>query len=684
MRIVTGDERTFQWESAGGLVVVRMDAPGEKVNTWTGAALADLARLIAELEKRGKDVEGVLFLSGKPDSFHVGANLRTVLETGLRGHSVDGPGLGGLVATVHSLFSRLAALGVPTLAAVNGPCLGGGLELALAMTARIASDNPRTVFGLPECSLGLIPGGGGTQRLPRLIGCPAVDLILRGRVVPAGTALALGLIDGLVAEKDLAAKARDFLLEIISGKGVLQRAEPDFSNLDSRLAEAHRQVVEAARGRELPAPGLALKAMREGLRRTLAEGLEIERECFLEAAATPEAEGSINTFFLKSYQDKALADVPPGFSPKPVKKAAVLGFGTMGRGIAIDILRRMSIPVVVKDIPEALQAGTEFVRNTLDGILKREGRADVDSLVDLIKPVSEWTHDFNDVDLVIEAVFEDPDVKAEVYRELCVVVPRECLIASNTSGIPISRLAENVSGPERFAGLHFFSPVWQMELLEVIRGEKTGAHTISSLLHFCGAIRKRPLLCNDHPGFVVNAMLSPYLLKTFELLESGVTIEGIDEAMVLFGFPLGPVKLMDEVGIDVVHAALTKSLGLRPPVILENLVRAGRFGRKKSGRGFYLKDGRVDPEVLPLIPVPGQPGDYSRHGIQDMLYHPFVQVGRELLAKGVVDDHRSIDMGAIWGIGFPPDKGGPLKWADLTGLSQKLYGQSFYPAAPGE
>jgi 3-hydroxyacyl-CoA dehydrogenase len=252
------------------------------------------------------------------------------------------------------------------------------------------------------------------------------------------------------------------------------------------------------------------------------------------------------------------------------------------------------------------------------------------------------------------------------------------LIASNTSSISINQLARGIKNPERFCGAHFFSPVWMMQLLEIIRGEKTSPDTMNHLLAFCGAIKKRAVVCTDHPGFVVNALLIPYLLKAFDLLESGVPIEKIDEAMVKFGLPLGPIKLTDEVGIDIFYFALTKSLNKKAPQTIENMISAGRLGRKKSGKGFFFADGKVDPEAIIFIHSRGVPKDFSIPEIQGMLFSPFVAVGKELLEKGVVSDPRSIDIGAIWGMGFPADKGGPLKWADLMGLSNHLYGVEFY------
>lgn len=361
-----------------------------------------------------------------------------------------------------------------------------------------------------------------------------------------------------------------------------------------------------------------------------------------------------------------------------MRKVGVLGFGTMGRGIVIDLLRNMEIPVVVKDIPEALEPGKAFVRKILDGMAeKRTLKASVDDLMQRLTVTPSYDGHFRDVDLVIEAVFEDLKVKDQVYREICSVVPGDCLIASNTSTIPVTRMAKSVSRPERFGGAHFFSPVWMMQLLEIIKGEKTSPDTVHHLLSFAGAIRKRPIVCNDNPGFVVNALLLPYFMKVYGLMEEGVAIEKIDSAMVKFGMPVGPVKLIDEVGIDVQHLGLL-AMGVEPPQTLKNVIRDGRTGFKKSGKGFFVKDGNVDPSVLPLIANQGRSKEIPAEEIQMLLYQEFVKKGKELLDRGIVDSPKPIDVGMIWGIGFPPDKGGPMKWADLTGLSGHLYRKKFY------
>jgi 3-hydroxyacyl-CoA dehydrogenase len=410
----------------------------------------------------------------------------------------------------------------------------------------------------------------------------------------------------------------------------------------------------------------------------LTEGLEIEKRYFVEVVLSNEAKGSIHTFFLKTETDKPISMVPKNFQPKPIRKVGVLGFGTMGRGIVIDLLRNMEIPVVVKDIPEALEPGKAFVRKILDGMAEKKSlKTSVDDLMKRLTVTPSYDDHFKDVDIVIEAVFEDLKVKDQVYREVSPIVSSDCIIASNTSTIPVTRMSKSVTHPERFGGAHFFSPVWMMQLLEIIKGEKTSLDTIHHLLSFAGAIRKRPIVCNDNPGFVVNALLQPYCMKVYGLMEEGVAIERIDSAMVKFGMPVGPVKLIDEVGIDVQHLAFL-AMGIEPPQTLKNVVQDGRAGLKKSGKGFFLKDGSVDPSVLPLIANLGRSKEMTVQDIQMLLYGEFVKKGKELLDQKIVDSPKTIDVGMIWGIGFPPDKGGPMKWADLTGLSLQLYQKKFY------
>jgi 3-hydroxyacyl-CoA dehydrogenase/enoyl-CoA hydratase/carnithine racemase len=654
----------------GGVGVVRFDVAGDAMNTWTDKAFLSFDELMGELEKTA-GITGLIFISGKPDNFFAGANLKMI------GEIEKGEEARNMLNLFHGSFAKLNAFKFPSVAAIHGYCLGGGLEFALACTARIAKEGKSTLIGLPECNVGLFPGGGGTQRLPRLIGYGAIEMILKGTMMPAAKAFETGVVDRLVpADGDLLAEAKKLVLDINAGTANLKRPAHDFSQIDAVAEMAKQGILKATKGRYIPGPFLALKSIHEGIKVSLEEGLKKEIDNFAEVVLTPQAKGSINTFFIKGMTDKPKAMMTKGFQPKALNKIAVLGFGTMGRGIAIDIIRNTQIPVLVKDIPEALEPGKAFVRKILDGMAeKKRLKEPVDAVMARLTAVAEYTDAFKDVDIVIEAVFEDITVKQQVYEELCKAVKDDCVIASNTSSIPITAMAKYVTHPERFGGVHFFSPVWLMQLVEVIQGEQTSRATIDNLLNFAALIKKRPIVCRDNAGFVVNALLFPMLIETFRCLEEGNPIEKIDKAMLDFGMPVGPIRLTDEVGIDIPYK-IFKGMGVRQET-LAAVVESGRLGLKKSGKGFFLKDGSVDPEVLPLI-AKRAPRELAPEQIQDGLLEAMVKTGKDLLDRKVVDDVRMIDVGMIWGVGFPADKGGPMKWADLTGVSKKLFGKNFY------
>lgn len=663
-------DQIFSLKKEGNVGIVTFNVFGDAMNTWTEAAVVSFRELLVEI-KKGKGLSGAIIISGKPDNFCAGANLKMVADMRL----VDE--VRQLLNTLHDSFNSWNDLKIPTVAAINGVCAGGGLELALVCTARISTDAKSSLIGLPECNVGLFPGGGGTQRLPRLIGYPAVELILKGSLIPAIKAHELGIIDRLApAGGNLLDAAKAFLQEIITGKADLKRPVQDFSQIDAVADMARTGVLKMTKGRELPGPMLAIKSMQEGLKASLLEGLEIEKKYFIQTALSPEAKGSINTFFIKTMTDKPKGMMTKGFTPKPIRKIAVLGFGTMGRGIIIDVLRHMQIPVIVKDFPETFEAGKAFIRKILDGMAeKKRLTAPVDQLMARLTTTADYGAEFKDVDLVVEAVFEDIKVKEQTYQQLCQAIRDDCLIASNTSSLLVTAMSRFVTHPERFGGTHFFSPVWLMQLVEIVQAEATSRETVDNLLNFSAAIRKRPIVCRDNPGFVVNALLMPYFLGVLNYLEAGNSIEKIDSAMLGFGMPVGPIRLIDEVGIDIPYKVLV-GMGVKQDT-LNQVVASGRLGLKKSGKGFFLKDGTVDPEVLKLI-AHKAPQAATVGEIQTGVLTAMVKVGKDLLERHIVEDPRMIDVGMIWGTGFPADKGGPMKWADITGLSHKLYGKNFY------
>lgn len=659
----------FVFELDGNIGIVRFGVPGEAMNTWSDEAFLSFNRVLTRLEGE-KNLRGVIFISGKPDNFLAGANLKQLSQLASREEARQ------VMDHFHGSFKRLAALSIPTVAAVHGYCLGGGLEFALACRGIIAKEGKTTLIGLPECNVGLFPGGGGTQRLPRLIGYPAVELILKATMLPAAKALELGILDRLIpVEADLLAEAKKFLADIIADPTILKRPSHDFSQIDAVIEKARQEALKLSRGRELPGPLGALKSIREGLNVSLEAGLNIEKENFIDVVLTNQAKGSINTFFLKTMTDKPKSLMTKGFVPKTLDRLVVLGLGTMGRGIVVDTLRHTKMQVTAVEIPEAQAAGREAVKKVLEGMAeKKKLREPVADLMNRLEVASGYDACRN-ADLIIEAVFEDLKLKEAVYREVSALAGPEVIIASNTSSLPINSMAPFVLNPERFGGLHFFSPVWLMQLVEIIRGDKTGQGTVDNLLNYVAQIQKRPIICKDYPGFVVNALLSPYIMLSLQYLEEGNSIEKIDGALTEFGMPVGPIQLIDSVGIDIPYkVALGKG---EKQDTLKNMVAAGRLGLRKSGKGFFLPDGQVDPEAL-LLAAQRLPHEMTAEEIRQGLLTAMVKVGKQLLDLGIVSNPRFIDVGMIWGTGFPADKGGPMKWADLTGLSKELWGRNFY------
>lgn len=653
------------------IAVITFEDKDAPMNTWSAESQAEFGSLMDELAKTIKEgaLKGIVIISGKGDTFLAGADLNALLKSSSEEDFYRDAGF------LQEILSKLDGLDAVTVAAINGHCMGGGLELALACDARIVKDSKTTTLALPEVGLGLIPAGGGTTRLPRLIGYPGVEAILNQTNFNAKKALEAGIADKIIpAEADLLAEAKAYTRALISGDEALKREAPDFSGIKEEMDKIRKAHLKRARGRMLPAPAAVMKVVEEGVSLPLKEQLELERREFSKTAVSPETQGSIHTFFLVS-SSSAKKMLPKGFKPKEIRKAGVLGFGTMGRGIVIEALKYMDIPVVVKDVEAALEPGKEFIKKIIGGdIEKGRFKGDLDAIMQKLITVTDY-YAFADVDIVVEAIFEDSAVKAEVYGQLCKALPEDALVVSNTSFLSINELQKSVVNPQRFGGMHFFSPVWRMQLVEIVKGAGTSSETVNNLLAFAGAIRKKPIICKDSPGFVVNAVLDPLMTNGLALAEQGNSIEKIDGAMLSFGMPVGPIRLADEVGLDVSYH-IFKERGIEQKTY-ENLYNAGRYGTKKCGKGLFLADGSVDPEAMQYI-AKREEKILSAEEIVSYFITEMVKVGGKLLEDGVIEDPRFIDIGLIWGAGFPADKGGPMKWADLSGISMKLFGKKFY------
>jgi len=658
-----------------GIAVVTFDLPGEPVNKLSDAVKVEFEALLIRL-RDDPAIRAAVLISGKPDSFIAGADIDefTALTTETAAERLSFEG--------QEMVSRVETLAKPVVAAIHGACLGAGLELALACHYRIATDHPKTQLGLPEVQLGLIPGAGGCQRLPRLIGArAALDMILNGKGERGAKALRLGLVDELVPHSILratAVAAADRLaregLPRHAPRGGLQGLLLDRTAAGRRLVyrAAERQVL-AKSGGHYPAPLRALEAVRVGLEQGITAGLAQEHRAFGELAVGDVSRKLVQVFFATNALKKD-DGIPPGAAaPRQIRRLGVVGAGFMGAGIAGTAVINVEVDTRLKDADLArVGKGLKTVSGILGDRLKRRRltRPQYERLSALVSGGADY-RGFARADLVIEAVFEDLDLKRRVLGEVEAVTRPEAIFASNTSTIPIREIAAHAGRPDRVLGMHFFSPVEKMPLLEVIPTEATDPEAIVTAVRFGRRMGKTVITVADHPGFWVNRILSPYLNEAAILLTEGVPIELIDRTMTKWGFPVGPVALLDEVGLDVaqkagsvMHAAFGERL--RPPETLARLVGEGRLGRK-SGRGFYrYHEGHkagVDDSVYHLLGV--RPvADADATMVERRLVYAMLNEAAMALDEEVVRSPRDGDVGALFGIGFPAFRGGPLRAID--------------------
>lgn len=683
----------------GGIARVVLDLPGEPINKITHGVRDELDALLSRLEKDDQ-VRGAVLVSGKPDTFIAGADIDEFVALRSQGEARD------LVRSGQALINRIPALGKPVVAAIHGACVGGGLEAALACTYRIATDHPKTAIGLPEVQLGIIPAAGGCQRLPRLIGLrAALDLILAGKTLPASRAYRAGIVDELVHPAILERVALEAAHRLADGwrpsrrsgglAGLLLDRTAPGRALVRRMAE--RQLLKQTRG-HYPAPVAALRAIGHGLAHGIEAGLDMEAALFAELAVGDVSRNLVQIFFATTALKKdpgVAGDAPP---PRPIGALAVVGAGFMGAGIGGVAGLQAGVDVRLRDTDAARVAkGLAAARGILADRLKRRRITKYEHrrLDALLSGGTGWDG-FRRADLVIEAVFEDLAVKHAVFRELENVVRDECILASNTSTIPIARIAEVARRPERVVGMHFFSPVDRMPLLEVIVADRTGPWATVTAVAFGRRMGKTVIVVRDCPGFWVNRILAPYLNEAGRLLEEGVPMEVLDARMVRFGFPVGPITLLDEVGLDVAEKSshvLHQAFGdrLAPMDGLKRLVESGRLGRK-SGRGFYRYEGGKrrgpDPEVSALLAAQ-RSSEVPAEDVEARMVYALLNEAARALEEGVVRSARDGDIGAVFGIGYPAFRGGPLRYLDTLGAGavvdrleqlERRYGPRFAPA----
>ncbi len=667
------------------IAVITFDQPGSRANTLGQPVLAEWESLLGQLESR-KDLRGLILRSGKPGMFIAGADLK---ELGAAGN--DPASSRAMMQRGHRIIGRIENLPFPTVAAIDGACMGGGLEIALGFDFRLAGSNPKCEVAFPEVKVGLIPGWGGTQRLSRLVGpSVAAELICSGDSANARKARELGIVFDVVPSERLMDEAKHILQwsrETSAHEEARRKKRQAVGLTEEQLGfamAAARGMVMAKTKGQLPAPLAALDAIAKGCNRPLEDGLIAETEVMVPLVGSTISRNLIAIFFMSQKLAKDTGVSDPTIKPRPVQRVGVLGAGTMGAGIAGANVRR-GVPVIMLDNSvQALEKGVAAITQVGMGriAIGRGTQADlVGSLGRLNTTMSLKT--MAECDVVVEAVFENEEVKTKLYRELQGVLPADAILASNTSTISITRMAQSWPKPENFAGMHFFYPVDRMQLVEVIRGTKTSDATVATLVALAKQIGKTPIVMKDCPGFLVNRILFPYMNESLALLEEGVNPRAIDKAATAFGMPVGPITLNDMVGLDiardagnVVNTAFKERA--RQTRILDELLAAGRRGQK-SGAGFYSyakgSRGKDDPALNDFLKKLGvSPGVASpgQEEITERLFLTMLPEASRILMEGIVREPADVDMGLILGIGFPAFRGGLLRWADTLGLPQVL------------
>src|SRR6266480_1761862 len=653
------------------ICVLTFDRPESGANIFDDATLDELNEHLDFIENDAA-LRGLVIASAKKSIFIAGADLKTLLQQAQAGD------MRAFIAKGQKIFSRLADLKIPTVAAIHGACAGGGYEITLACDHRIATDDPATRIGLPETTLGLIPAWGGCTRLSRLIGVEkAAEVILKGKLYSAQEALKLGLVDEVAR--------RDQLLDVARKKLAEGKRKP------SAAPEPTKEIsVRRASGN--PAPARALEIINQTLRISPDQSLRMELDAIVDLGKTESSQNLIRNFCLAEKYKKGTSRTPA----ERVVHAAVIGAGVMGSGIA-QWLSSRGVTVILRDIArEQIDRGLANIEKIYADAVKRglmteqkakEGRA---RIVASTAPM-----ELRDVQFVIEAASEKIEIKKEIFCELAMQAGPKTIIATNTSALPIGELADSTVLPEHVIGLHFFNPVSRMKLVEVVIGKQTSDETCERTLAFARQVGKLPVIVRDSPGFLVNRVLFPYLLDAAELFESGLDADKIDNALVQWGMPMGPLRLIDEIGVDItidIGNTLEKAYGRRdhiPGVLL--WLRDGQMLGRKSGAGFYKYEGKTqstsesltqwrrglhgDPEGAegPVIP-PNRHRDsrlrLNETELADRLVFLMVNEAARCLEQKIVASPEDADYGMILGTGFAPFRGGPLRFAEHFGIEK--------------
>jgi 3-hydroxyacyl-CoA dehydrogenase/enoyl-CoA hydratase/3-hydroxybutyryl-CoA epimerase len=630
--------------------LLTFNRPESGANIFDAATLNELNDHV-DLIESDASLRGLIITSAKKSIFIAGADLKTLLKQAQTGELRD------FIARGQRVFNRIAALKVPTVAAIHGACAGGGYEITLACDYRIASDDPATRIGLPETTLGLVPAWGGCTRLPRLIGPErAAEVILKGKLYSAPEALKLGLVDEIVPRDQLVDLARRKLRD---GK----RKPSPVAKIDKKIM-APRESGNAA-------PARALEVVKKGLAISVDESLVLELNAIVDLGETESTRNLIRNFFLAEKYKRGTAKAPS----EKVVHAAVIGAGVMGSGIA-QWLSSRGVTVILRDVSrEQIERGLANIEKTYAGAVKRGSMSEEKAKQGRARIVASTAPmELRDVQVVIEAASEKIDIKKEIFRDLSMKVGPKTIVATNTSALPISELAACTISPDRVIGLHFFNPVSRMKLVEVVVGKETSEETKEHSLAFVRQIGKLPVVVRDSPGFLVNRVLFPYLVDAAALFENGVGADRIDNALVKWGMPMGPLRLIDEIGIDItvdIASTLEKAYGQRAhaPEILRKMREANLLGRK-SGGGFYKHEGKSQTPDASLEQWRRSTARNEDVDLAHRLIFLMVNEAARCLEEKVVESPEDADYGMILGTGFVPFRGGALRFADHFGLKK--------------
>jgi 3-hydroxyacyl-CoA dehydrogenase/enoyl-CoA hydratase/3-hydroxybutyryl-CoA epimerase/enoyl-CoA isomerase len=667
----------------GGVLKVTFDLKDQSANVFNALALRELGEVL-EVARAQASATGLLFASGKPSGFVFGADVTEFLGHFQKSEAEMRTWLAG----INRIFSGYEDLPFPTVALMNGFALGGGCEIALAMGYRLAT--PKAALGLPETKLGIIPGWGGTVRLPRLLGPDhAIEWITGARHYKAEEALKFGAVDGIVDDARLEEAGLRLLAKCASGeldwraRTAQKKAPLRFDKIEATMSfEGSKAFVAGMAGPHYPAPVKAVEVMQKASRMTRDEALVVEGEAFAACAKTRTAECLVQVFLGDQYLKKVAKTVTRDATP--TKHGAVLGAGIMGGGIAFQSASQ-GVPVLMKDIkPEQLDLGMGEASKLLNKELEKK-KITPEKLAQVISAITPTLSyaDFAATDFVVEAVVENEKVKKAVLADVEKVTGPDTVLASNTSTISITKLAEGLARPDKFCGMHFFNPVHRMPLVEIIRGAKTSEETVARAVNYATQMGKTPIVVNDCAGFLVNRILFPYFKGFVHLIEDGVDFQRIDKVMEKFGWPMGPAYLLDVVGIDtgvhaskIMAAAFPDRMAYDRKTVLEVLFDQKRYGQK-NGLGFYEyevdKKGKpvkkVNPKVYELLaPCATKKLEVSDDEIVMRMMIPMITEASRCLEDKIVATPVEVDMGLLLGLGFPPFRAGALKYADAVGM----------------